>query len=53
MESARLNAGDDPPRWLVRHIHHWSSSILLERILLDHFSGADRRLEAALLPAAA
>jgi hypothetical protein len=30
VESARLIAGDNPPRWLVRHLHRWSSSILLD-----------------------
>jgi hypothetical protein len=30
METARLIAGEDPPRWLAKHLQDWSSSIILD-----------------------
>jgi hypothetical protein len=30
METARLIAGENPPRWLVRHLQHWSPSVFLD-----------------------
>jgi hypothetical protein len=29
-EIARLIAGEDPPRWLARHLQNWSSSVMLD-----------------------
>jgi hypothetical protein len=30
METARLIAGENPPRWLARHLQRWSSSVFLD-----------------------
>ena len=30
METARLIAGENPPRWLARHLQHWSPSVFLD-----------------------
>jgi len=30
LETARLIAGDNPPRWLAKHLQRWSSSVMLD-----------------------
>jgi hypothetical protein len=30
METARLVAGENPPRWLAKHLQRWSSSVFLD-----------------------
>jgi hypothetical protein len=30
IETARLIAGEDPPRWLAEHLQRWSSSVMLD-----------------------
>jgi hypothetical protein len=30
IETARLTAGENPPRWLARHLQRWSSSVFLD-----------------------
>jgi hypothetical protein len=30
IETARLIAGDNPPRWLAKHLQRWSSSVFLD-----------------------
>jgi hypothetical protein len=30
IDSARLIAGDNPPRWLMKHLQRWSSGIMLD-----------------------
>jgi hypothetical protein len=30
METARLIAGENPPRWLAKHLQRWSSSVMLD-----------------------
>jgi hypothetical protein len=29
-EAARLVAGENPPQWLINHLHRWSSSVFLD-----------------------
>jgi hypothetical protein len=39
VDTARLIAGEDPPRWLAKHLQRWSSSIMLDGNVLATQAG--------------
>ena len=53
-ETARLVAGEDPPRWLAKHFQLWSSSVMIDgNVFTKQLGKAEARVRLKTLSEAA